>query len=214
MKHYFNGSLIECSNLAEPTVVQMPKTVTTDHTENRPKSCGFFSAPKIVRRFSKDQDGVTAIEFAMLAMPFFALLMAIVETSLLFFAGQVLESSVDDVGRKIRTGQLDQTMTEDQLRNEICDSAAVLFDCDGLLIDMQVVATYDELGDSPKPEDGELDSSDFKFEAAGPKQIVMLTVVAEWPVFTNYLQQYLSDLTNGNAVLTGIAAFKTEPYSS
>ncbi|MCB1415197.1 MAG: pilus assembly protein [Phyllobacteriaceae bacterium] len=192
----------------------MPKTVQADHNEAARKRAGFFSAPKIVRRFAKDQEGVTAIEFAMLAMPFFMLLMAIVETSLLFFAGQVLESSVDEVGRKIRTGQLDQTLTEDQLRDEICESAAVLFDCDGLLIDMQVVATYDELGDAPKPEDGEIDPSDFKFEAAGPKQIVMLTVVAEWPVFTNYLQQYLSGLNNGNAVLTGITAFKTEPYSS
>ena len=73
-------------------------------------------SPRIVRRFNKDREGTTAVEFAILAFPFFLLLFGIIECSLLFFAGQMLESAVDDVGRKIRTGQLDQTMTEDQLR--------------------------------------------------------------------------------------------------
>lgn len=195
----------------------MPKTSFFDRTEKangtrRRKS--IFTAPKIVRRFRKDENGVTAIEFAFLALPFFALLMAIIETSIMFFAGQVFESAADDVGRMIRTGQLDQTLTEERLREEICDRAAVLFSCSSILIDMQVVATYDELGDAPEPVGGELVPSAFNFEAAGPQQIVMLTIVSEWPVFTNYLQSYLSDLNNGNAMLSAIAVFRTEPYSS
>lgn len=177
---------------------------------------GFFQLirkPRIVRRFHKDDNGATAIEFAMLGLPFFALLMAIVETSLMFFAGQVLESSVDEVARKIRTGQLDNTMTQAELRTEICNESALLFDCGDINIDMKVVATYDELGDMPEPEDGELDPNEFTFTPAGPQQIVMVTVMSEWPVFTNYLAQYMSDLNTGNALLTAVAVFRTEPYS-
>jgi Flp pilus assembly protein TadG len=176
------------------------------------RKLSFFSTPKIIKRFKSDEEGVTAIEFGMLALPFFALLMALVETSLMFFAGQVLESSVDDVARKIRTGQLDQSLTAEQLREEICDASALLFDCNGINIDMQVVATYADLGDTPEPEDGAIDPSDFTFTPAGPQQIVMVTIMTEWPVYTNYLQSYFSELSNGNAVLNAVAVFRTEPY--
>ena len=192
----------------------MPNSVVSSQTDQKKtRRFGLFQTPKIVRRFTKDEEGVTAIEFGMLALPFFALMMAVIETSIFFFAGQVLESSVDEVARKIRTGQLDSNMTAALLRDEICDSSAVLFSCGDLLIDMKVVAKYEDLGDMPGPDGGELDPADFGFQPAGPKQIVMVTVATEWPVFTNYLQQYMSKLTSKNALLTTVAVFKTEPYS-
>ena len=40
----------------------------------------------IFRRFVRNERGVTAIEFGFLATPFFMLFMAIIETSLMFFA--------------------------------------------------------------------------------------------------------------------------------
>lgn len=183
---------------------------------NKPNSnsvLSYFQLPKVVRRLKDEEDGVTAIEFAMLAFPFFMLLMAIIETSLMFFAGQMLESSVDDVGRQIRTGQLDNGMTEDDLRDAICDEAKLLFTCSSIKIDMKVVAEFGDLGDRPAPEDGKLDDDDFGFQPAGPSQVVMVTVMTEWPIFTNYLQQYLSVLDSGNALLTAVAVFKTEPWT-
>ncbi len=177
-------------------------------------SLRYFTMPKIVRRFKDEEDGVTAIEFGMLAFPFFMLMMAIIESSLLFFAGQVLESAVDDVGRQIRTGQLAENMTEMELRTAICDASAVLFVCQDLKIDMQVVANFDDLDDIPSPtSDGILDDDDFGFTPPGPKEVVMVSVLTEWPVYTNYLQQYLSKLDSNNALLSAVAVFKTEPYS-
>ena len=58
-----------------------------------------------VRRLVKREDGTVAIEFAFVAMPFFALLVATIETSLIFFAGQTLETAVADAGRMIMTLQ-------------------------------------------------------------------------------------------------------------
>ena len=177
------------------------------------KRFGLFEMPKVVRRLKDDDAGVTAIEFGMLAFPFFMLMMAIIESSLMFFANQVLESSVDDVGRQIRTGQLDDSMTETELRTAICNASAVLFTCGDLKIDLQVVAEFDDLGDMPEPVDGVLEDSEFSFTAPGAKQIVMLSVLTEWPIYTNYLQSMLSKLDSNNGLLTAVAVFKTEPYS-
>jgi Flp pilus assembly protein TadG len=56
-------------------------------------------------RFARHQDGAAAVEFALIAVSFLALLFAILETALVFFAGQTLESAASDAGRLIMTGQ-------------------------------------------------------------------------------------------------------------
>ena len=58
------------------------------------------------RGFRRDERGTTAIEFGILGMPFFALLAAILETSYVFLAGQILDTAVQDSARFIRTGQV------------------------------------------------------------------------------------------------------------
>ncbi|MBC8129296.1 MAG: pilus assembly protein, partial [Rhizobiaceae bacterium] len=59
-------------------------------------------------RFRRDRKGVAAVEFAILAIPFFVTVFAIVETSLVFLAELTLDQSVDRVARKVRTGELER----------------------------------------------------------------------------------------------------------
>jgi Flp pilus assembly protein TadG len=56
-------------------------------------------------RFGRSQDGSAAVEFALVATPFFALLFAIIETALVFFADQALDTAVQSTARLLRTGQ-------------------------------------------------------------------------------------------------------------
>ena len=60
------------------------------------------------KRFRRDEDGATAVEFGLIALPFIALMMATIEIALVFFAGQALETAVDTASRLIRTGQAQQ----------------------------------------------------------------------------------------------------------
>jgi hypothetical protein len=68
-----------------------------------------FPAARALRRrllrFRRDERGATVIEFGLVALPFFGLLFAIIETALVFFAGQALETAVSNAARLIRTGQ-------------------------------------------------------------------------------------------------------------
>ena len=58
-----------------------------------------------VRRLLRQEDGAAAIEFGIVAAPFLALVFAIMETALVFFAGQTLETAAADSARLIMTGQ-------------------------------------------------------------------------------------------------------------
>ena len=174
----------------------------------------FPTMPKIIRRFKNEEAGVTAIEFSILALPFFTLIFAIIETSVFFLAGQYLEASVDNVARKIRTGQLDDTLTEAQFRQEVCDEAAIMFECSGLKLDMQVAATFDALDDPPTPDaDGNYDASSYGFTAPGALQIVQITATYEWPVITNLSAPLRTNAAGRWALLNVISVMRTEPWS-
>ncbi len=169
--------------------------------------------PKIVRRFKDDDDGATAVEFAMIAGPFFLLIFAIIESSIYFLAGQYLETAVDNVGRMVRTGQLDSSTTEAEFKTEICDNTSLLYDCDSLKIDLSIAATFDTLDDPPAPDaDGNYDSSSFGFTPPGASQIAMITVMYEWPILTNYAAPLMTNTSGKWALLTATAVFRTEPY--
>ena len=56
--------------------------------------------------FIKDSKGATAVEFALIATPFFAILAALIQVFLLFFAQSLLENAVRASARQILTGQV------------------------------------------------------------------------------------------------------------
>jgi Flp pilus assembly protein TadG len=60
---------------------------------------------RIFRRFRRSRRGSAAVEFALVAPVFFALLFAIIETAMVFFAGQVLETVAQNSARTVMTGQ-------------------------------------------------------------------------------------------------------------
>jgi Flp pilus assembly protein TadG len=60
----------------------------------------------LVQRIRPDARGATIIEFAFVAGPFFALLLAILQTSLIFYADQTLETATQSVSRLVMTGRV------------------------------------------------------------------------------------------------------------
>src|SRR5690606_29428239 len=95
------------------------------------------------RGFRRSEDGGAAIEFAIVIVPFLALLFAILETAIVFFAGQLLESAVADSARLIMTGQAQQQgFNQAKFKEEVCKRVYALIDCsNGVTID---VKTYQD----------------------------------------------------------------------
>lgn len=185
--------------------------VSTMHKSKTDHSL-LFKLSSVLKRFKRNEGGATAVEFAFVGLPFFLLMFAIIEVSIFFFAGQVFESSIDTVGRMVRTGQLSASATEQQFKDIICGETASLFKCEGIHVDLTVVADFAAITPPPTPTDLATGLAGFQFTNPGPSQIVKLTVMYEWPVVTNYVASYLSSLDSRNALLTTIAVFKTEPW--
>jgi Flp pilus assembly protein TadG len=96
------------------------------------------AARKALRRFRRNRRGSAAVEFALIAPVFFALLFAIIETALVFFAGQVLETGVQDSGRLIFTNQSNCAgMSAVDFKQNVCDRISALMSCSGVDIDVR-----------------------------------------------------------------------------
>src|SRR5262245_40122344 len=128
------------------------------------KSAG-RAAVRPFRRFVRANDGVTAVEFAIVATPFFALMFAILETALVFFGQQTLETAVATAARQVRTGQAQaQGFSSVQFKQQICQVVVSLFDCSKLKFDVRTYATFDSLDlDAPLNSIEELDDSAFQY---------------------------------------------------
>lgn len=170
-----------------------------------------------VRRFGSHQRGATAIEFAIVVFPFLALLFAIIEIALVFYASQVLETATADTARRIMTGEVQNAkMTQAEFKNDLCGRIHGLFNCQaGVKIDVQKYGSFGTANvGSPINQDGELDTSKFGFNPGVQGDIVVVRVAYEWPVFVRKLGLDMASLPNGKRLLLATAAFRNEPYKA
>ncbi len=166
------------------------------------------------RGFSRDEKGVTAIEFGLLALPFFAIIGAILETALVFLASQVLDSAVNDSSRFIRTGQAHvANYTAASYRAAICDGLYGLFDCAQLKIKVSPVANFSgaNIGATTDPVTGAWTISENYNHGIGA-DIILVEAYYKWPIALNLFDFNLSNLPDNTRMLSAVRVFRNEPF--
>src|SRR5436853_581515 len=170
---------------------------------------------RTLRRFARGEDGVAAVEFAMVAAPFLALMFAIMETALVFFASQTLETAVADSARLIMTGQSQsQSFDAAHFKTSVCSKIGGLFDCaGGLYVDVKTYSSFGSVDNSaPVDANGNLKTSSFGYTPGGPGDIVVVRLMYQWPVYASLLGFHLGNIAGNKRLLMATAAFRNEPY--
>ncbi|HVA11925.1 MAG TPA: TadE/TadG family type IV pilus assembly protein [Stellaceae bacterium] len=169
--------------------------------------------PWFVRRLVRSGDGATAIEFALIAPPFLAMLVAILETGMVFFFQQVLQTSTTQAARLIMTGQAQtQKLTSAQFVQDVCSDAGALFNCANLYANVQTFTSFSGMSMGSPVQNGTFSSSNLSFSPGGPGDIVLVQVFYQLPVSTAPLGFSLASTNTGNALLMATSVFRNEPY--
>jgi Flp pilus assembly protein TadG len=169
-------------------------------------------AIRAMRRLARKQDGAAAIEFGMVAAPFLLLIFAIMETALVFFAGQTLETAVADSSRLIMTGQAQQQgMNQSAFKNAVCAKIFGLFDCqNGVYVD---VKTYSSFGNvnltTPLDENGNFQNN-MTYQPGAAGDIVVVRLYYQWSIYVALLQ----NMSGNKRLLIATAAFRNEPFGA
>jgi Flp pilus assembly protein TadG len=171
--------------------------------------------------FIRDSKGATAVEFALIAAPFLAILAALIQTFLLFFAQSLLENAVRASARQILTGQvqtqdasLSQTAAAAAFHQIVCNNADVLFTCTGLMVDVQVANNWSSANTGMPTltykSDGSVGNT-WQFNPGNAGDIVVVRVMYLWPVFFGPIAFNMANQANGTREIMASAAFQNEP---
>lgn len=173
---------------------------------------------RLFKRFTKSQEGVTAIEFALVGGPFIYLLGVIFETGLMLFSEYIIENGVAQAARMIRTGQAQATnMSASDFKAQVCGRLASFLDCNSKLhIDVRRFTAFADVNIPSPTKDQELSddvTKDAQFQPGGPMQVVVVRAYYEWKLFMPGISM-LANLSGGRRLLSSGAAFRNEPYTN
>lgn len=171
---------------------------------------------KLARRFIRQQDGAAAVEFALIAVPFLALLFAILETALVFFAGQTLEAAVSDASRLIMTGQAQAAgYSQADFKTQVCNRIYGLFDCSGgVYVDVKQYSSFGSVNNTAPVTNGTFDTTKMSYTPGGPGCIEVVTLYYQWPIYVSLLGNNLSNLNGSKRLLVATSVFRNEPYAT
>ena len=176
------------------------------------------------RGFLANETAATAVEFALVAAPFLALIVAIIQTFLVIFASQLLETVVSQSARGILTGQVQSAgLSQNQFATQVCEQVRILFNCSNLMIDVETYSSFSgtNTGSAFPQTNSSLPNLTFnpqgqvtntwQYSPGTTGQVVVVRVMYQWPVFGGPLGFNLSNLPNGNRLIMAAAAFQNEP---
>ncbi|WP_336811685.1 TadE/TadG family type IV pilus assembly protein [Bosea sp. MMO-172] len=179
----------------------------------------------LFRRFRRSQNGAAAVEFAFVAVPFFALLFAIFEQALMFWTNQVLEESLSQVSRSLITGQSRSIYTAStgaanaaKFRDDVCAQAPMgLIDCSKLSIDVRVFANFAAASSGAAASNplagGNLNTSSFSYTQPQKNDIVVVRAVLDYSLFlTSWASTSLANIGSGRRGIVASTAFRAEPF--
>jgi Flp pilus assembly protein TadG len=182
---------------------------------------------------ARDEKGAVAVEFGILAIPFFALIFAILETAMVFFAQQILESALQDSIREIRTGQSQAgtPWTATEFRAEICNRSFGFLSCTGsdadrLWIKVTPVSSFSVAPNqiqnpvnpsctmaSPDPATQCNWKDPETFDDGSGSSVIIAQAYYRWPTIINVPWFSFANQAGNNRLLGAVRVFKNEPFS-
>ena len=168
-----------------------------------------------IRRWLSRDDGVVAIEFAMLALPFFALLIGSVEFSLAFAASYMLEGGTVEAARLVRTGEaVDSGDPETAFKDRLCDQVSFLIPCNDIVYESIVLDSFASASDFAPQYDASGNMVSQGFSAGASENVVMVRVFYKYEFMTPFIGNLVTNGGGSSSMnLMSTAVIKNEPYT-
>ena len=171
------------------------------------------SLRSVLGRFRRNRRGSAVVQFALVAPMFFALLFAIIETALMFFASQVLETITQNSARMILTGQAQSAnYTQAQFASYVCSQVPALFSCPNIYIDVESYSSFSSININRQIDANGNFINNMQYSPGGPGDIVVVRLFYQWPIFVTGLGYNIANMAGSYRLLVATAAFQNEPY--
>jgi Flp pilus assembly protein TadG len=179
---------------------------------------GSVSRRGTLSRLRADASGAVMLEFAFVAIPFIAMILASLYTSLIFFSSQALETAVQTSARLMMTGTAQKAATtQAAYKTQVCANLPTYMKCSRIYIDVRTAGSFSTMNmAAPTPTidaDGNVTNSGG-YTSIPKGQIGMVRLAYVWQAGSGPLGLDLSNTTGNNRVLIATSVFITEPYEN
>lgn len=174
-----------------------------------------LKACRLLKTGGRRREGSTAVEFAMVALPFAIMMFSVVELAFVFVLDSALENAVIETGRRVRTGQADAAgYTVDTFKTAVCDKMSIFSTgCSAkLTVDVRVIPQFNNPTLPDPLGGGSFSASGLTYNNGAPDDLMLIRAWYKHTLFTPFLRQGLSRLGNDDAYLTATTAFRNEPW--
>lgn len=183
---------------------------------------GTRQKPGFFGRYRKDSSGATAVEFAMIAPLFFLTLGVILETGLMLFTEYVMQTSVQEASRLVRTGQAQNGQyAAADFKGKICRLAGVIINCNKVTVYMASATDFSTLKSTMPSYLGVGKKADgtpgpASYNCGAPSAAVGMIATYDWDFNIPYFMSFMSNMAGNTTTrrLAGIMMFKNEPFPS
>ncbi|MDP3855655.1 TadE/TadG family type IV pilus assembly protein [Phenylobacterium sp.] len=168
-------------------------------------------------RFAREKRGATAVEFAIIAIPFMMLMFGVIEIGMVLLISATLDTAVEFAARNVRTGEFQQggAVSKDDFKGLVCRNMTWLQgSCPArIIVESQTFDTYTNARDSTAAVAATFDPATPRCWSVGaPRDIVLMRVYYQWDLFTPMLNSSLENMGGGKRLIVSSSAFRNEPY--
>jgi Flp pilus assembly protein TadG len=170
-----------------------------------------------ISRFRRARGGATAVEFALIAPAFLAIVIALLEVSYFLFAQQTLQTAAVEAGRLFMTSQGPSQASLLATNSNICKIIQPLLSCGSVMVDVQPYDTFSaaDAGAPTLTYDGQGNvTNTWSYAAGTPGQVVVVRLMYQLTTIRGPLGFVLSNLSNGMMLAMGVTAVRVEPSAT
>jgi len=168
---------------------------------------------RALTRFARARDGATAVEFALIAPAFIALVVAIFQIAVYLFIQQSLQNAATSASRLFLTGQA-QGWSQTTFKQYVCANLLpTMFDCNSLSVNVVPYSSFSAAVTTAPALD--VNGNPVTAYSTGTQgQIMVVQLIYPWSVVSAPLGFNISTpgMANGLKQMVGTGAFKVEPY--
>ncbi len=174
-----------------------------------------------LKRYRDRSDGATSVEFAILLIPFSAMIFAIIELGIIFFIQATMGHAMQEAAREVRTGQFQSSGgLGDAFAEKVCDNMAGLGDCGSLRIDVVSSSSGRFEPDMlPETERSDPDSPGAppavpanNYVQTGPRAVVVVRVQYYHDLAFPGAYTRLANASGNVRIIETVTAFRNEPF--
>ncbi len=186
-----------------------------------PKLCRSWAQQSAIRFLTRHNDGTSAIEFAIVAVPFFMFVFGLMGVASYFFIMTSIDKGMEQNSRLIRTGQAQTAdMTVNEFKQAVCNKAGSWVKCNKLQIFVQKFADWNQVQPQPCLANNAAvvntaNGNDKLAQYAGEaNDIVLVTACYRWEFASKVPFFQMGQMSDGSLMMQNTTAFRTEPYSA